>query len=82
MKPADTIYRFALQSDGVEVEDLGVMSLRDDAEATAFGERVARDLAAGPAQPPGAALAIIARSRTVRSIPVGTGVASGGSVQS
>jgi len=69
MSRAKTTYRFTLQADGVQIEELGVMALRDDDEAAAFGQRVARDLAKGPDQHPGA-IAIIKRGRTVRRIPV------------
>jgi hypothetical protein len=63
-------YRFVLQADGTLVEELGFMALRDDGEAVAFGEQIARDLANGLDQQSGAAIAITKRARTVHRIPV------------
>ena len=70
MSQTKTIYLFVLQTHGVQIEELGVMALGDDAEATAFGERVARDLANDPDKPHGTSIAIKKRARTVHSIPV------------
>jgi hypothetical protein len=70
MSRAKAIYCFALQTDGVQIEELGAMALCDDVEAVAFGERVARDLANGLEQQPGTSIAVKRRTRTVRSIPV------------
>jgi hypothetical protein len=63
-------YRFALQSSGTVIEDLGVMALPDDAEALAFGQQVARDLADDPSQQADAAVAVIKGARTFRNIPL------------
>jgi hypothetical protein len=65
-----TSYRFALQSRGTVIEELGVMALPNDDEALAFGQQVAQDLADDPGQQAGVAVAVIKGARTVRSIPV------------
>jgi hypothetical protein len=66
-------YCFTLQADGTLIEELGFMALRNDSEAVAFGEQIARDLANGVDQQPGAAIAITKRARTVHRIPVRSG---------
>jgi len=64
MKP----YRFAMQNDGKQIEELGGLAMRDDGEALAFGEQIARDLADG--SQPGLAVAIFEGARTVGSVRV------------
>jgi|RhiMethySRZTD1v2_1073278.scaffolds.fasta_scaffold762490_1 hypothetical protein len=61
-------YRFALQNDGKQIEELGSMAMPDDRDAVAFAELIARDLANGSQR--GWAVAIVKGTRTVRSIPV------------
>jgi len=61
-------YRFAMQNDGTQTEELGGMSMRDDGDALAFAERIARDLADD--SHPGLAIAIFEGARAVGSIRV------------
>jgi hypothetical protein len=61
-------YKFALLA-GARAEELGAMGMRDDSEAIAFGEQLARDLASAK-QRKDSAVAIIQGERTVGSIPL------------
>jgi hypothetical protein len=64
------LYRFALRTTAPEPEYLGAIALRDDDEAVAFAEQVARDVASDLEREPGLAVTIIKSERTVGSIPV------------
>ena len=64
------LYHFALHQGGVQIEELGTMTLADDTAALAFGERLARDLERHQDGSAGRSIAILDGMRTVQSIPL------------
>jgi len=67
-----SIYRFVLRNHGGQVEELGYMPLPDDGEAVAFGESVARELAAENPRPyAGSVMEVTDGERAIGSIQPG-----------
>jgi hypothetical protein len=67
---APCFYHFELRIGGAPDEDLGGITLNDDADAMAFGKGLVRDLMRDPARPSGCAVSITQGERAVGNLTV------------